>query len=72
MNSESKVEVQADDFNIMNVPDEIDMGSFFKKPKEVNVIQQYEAMMATSDIVKAEEITDQTIKKDNDNIQNLQ
>lgn len=38
--------MQADDFNILNVPDEIDVGSFFKKPKELNAIQQFEVMMA--------------------------
>ena len=39
IHSESQVEVQADDFNILNVPDEMDNASFFKKPKEVNAIQ---------------------------------
>jgi len=35
----------------MNVPDEIDRGSFFKRPKEINAIQQYEAMMGKPDPV---------------------
>ena len=51
INSEAKAEVQADEFNIMNVPDEIDTGSFYKRPKEINAIQQYEAMMGKPDPV---------------------